>query len=90
VRIVAKKNNEKTAQQNKERSSGRVRDLEFKGTAYKLTAVPETAGGFHSEDVHATSNQAHDPTHYVVHSVKIHIKCWFKRMGKYMFLVLSF
>jgi hypothetical protein len=49
-----------------------VGDLDFIGAGYKFAAIPEATRRLHSQNIYGTGNQAHDPTHHIVHSVKVH------------------
>jgi hypothetical protein len=47
--------------------------LKFITTGYKLTAIPETAGGFHGHYINHAGKKTHYPAHNIIHFVKIHI-----------------
>ena len=44
-----------------------MRNLYFITGANKLSAIPETATGFRSKNIHSTGNHADDPSADIVH-----------------------
>ena len=47
-------------------------NLHFKATAYKFTAIPETAASFACHYIHSAGKQAHEPSCNQVDLSKIH------------------
>ncbi len=72
MRIIAKEDDEKTAEKDKQRGAGRVGDLQFVTAGDELSAIPEAACSFHCHYKDGTGNQSHNPTHDVVRAIKIH------------------
>src|SRR5882762_2764098 len=55
-----------------------MRNLKFIGTGCKFTAIPKTAGSFHSHNIHSTSNNTDKPAGNVVNTFKTHIVIGYK------------
>src|SRR5258706_16154703 len=65
-RVITKMNNEKSAHEYKQRSAGRMWDLQFVATRYEFTTIPETSGGFHSHDINCAGNRTYNPSDYII------------------------
>ena len=64
--IVAEQDDEEPTHQNEQRSAGRVGDLQFIATGDEFSAIPETAGGFHSQYEDRAGDKAYDPARYPI------------------------
>ena len=81
IAIIAKKNNEKTAQEYKQWGAGRVGHTQFIGTSYKLATVPQTTSCFPCEKINKKSNGKHGPAGNVIRFSEIHKMMIFSAKG---------
>src|SRR5215831_5511179 len=73
-RVVAKQYNENSSEQNKQRRTGRMRNLHFKTAAYEFSAIPKTTTGFTRHDIHSAGKQTYRPSCYIVNTIKFHFE----------------
>lgn len=59
--VIAKEDDEKASQKDEEGRPGGMGDLKFIAAGDKFAAVPETAGGLHSQDVNGAGDKTYNP-----------------------------